>query len=241
MTVFNTLKALKAYCDDPSNSLEDVVIGKTITSLKGLFRLSSRTNDQFKGIEKWNVSSVTDMKGMFAFSMFNRDISGWDVSSVSDMSSMFLGCADFDQPIGSWDVSHVTDMRGMFSGCSAFNGDISQWDVSKVEDMNGMFIHAKKFNQPLEKWDISKVNDMMLMFKGALSFCQPLNKWNFKQEDKKCDYMFFDSGVLPEHYPWAKKEKTAEKVGGDFDSDGFKAYRKCEDQLKKLFASALTN
>ncbi|MBO5567087.1 MAG: DUF285 domain-containing protein [Succinivibrio sp.] len=237
MTVFNNLKELKAFCDNPANSLEDVVIGKTITSLKGLFRLSSRTNEEFKGIEKWDVSKVTDMKGMFAFSMFNRDISGWDVSRVSDMSSIFMDCESFNQPIGSWDVSHVTDMSLMFYGCKSFNGDLSQWDVSQVEDMNSMFLSAKTFNQPLEKWDISKVNDMKWMFKGASSFCQPLNKWNFTQ-DKKSLFMFLNSGMLPEYYPWAENEKTTDKSQDAFDREGYKAYRRCEDQLKKLFASA---
>ena len=238
MTVFNTLKALKAYCDIPTNSLEDVILDRSLTSLKGLFRLSSRTNEEFKGIENWDVSSVTDMKGLFANSDFNRDISGWDVSSVTDMGNMFMGCADFDQPIGSWNVSKVTDMRGMFAGCSAFNGDISQWDVSKVEDMNSMFLRAKTFNQPIGNWNISKVNDMKWMFEGASSFCQPLNRWNFTQEDKKSLFMFLQSGMLPEYFPWVEIKESAEKeVSYAFDSEGFKAYRKFENRLKNLFTS----
>ena len=44
---------------------------------------------------------------------FNQDISSWDVSSVTNMSGMFRS-KFFNQDIGSWDVSSVTDMSGMF-------------------------------------------------------------------------------------------------------------------------------
>ena len=36
-----------------------------------------------------DVSEITDMSDMFAYSKFNVDISGWDVSSVTNMSGMF--------------------------------------------------------------------------------------------------------------------------------------------------------
>jgi len=96
----------------------------------------------------WDVSSVTDMSGMFYSSGFNQDISTWDVSSVTDMSSMF-GFSEFNQDIGAWDVSSVTDMSWMFRSYNAttqgsptqqsFFQDISAWDVSSVTKMYGMF------------------------------------------------------------------------------------------------------
>ena len=46
---------------------------------------------------KWDVSSVTDMSGMFLLAeKFNGDISKWDVSSVTDMSEMFDCVRDFN-------------------------------------------------------------------------------------------------------------------------------------------------
>ena len=41
---------------------------------------------------------------------FNQDIGAWDVSSVSDMDGMFQCYSSFNQDIGGWDVSSVTNM-----------------------------------------------------------------------------------------------------------------------------------
>ena len=52
---------------------------------------------------------------MFSQSDINQDLSNWDVSSVTDMWGMFERARDFNQDISSWDVSSVTDMTSMFS------------------------------------------------------------------------------------------------------------------------------
>ena len=61
-----------------------------------------------KPLEIWDVSNVTDMYGMFAYSSFNQNIGGWDVSNVTDMYGMFYDATSFNQDIGYWDVSNVT-------------------------------------------------------------------------------------------------------------------------------------
>ncbi len=40
---------------------------------------------------------------------FNQDIGDWDVSNVTNMRGMFSGAKIFNQNIGKWDVSNVTD------------------------------------------------------------------------------------------------------------------------------------
>ena len=57
------------------------------------------------------------------------NLSGWDVSSVTNMYGMFNGADAFNQSIGNWDVSSVTNMEYMFYCASAFNQDIGNWNI----------------------------------------------------------------------------------------------------------------
>jgi surface protein len=67
---------------------------------------------------------------MFASSSFNGDISSWDVSSVTDMYGMFFDSSSFNGDISSWDVSSVTNMSRMFEGDTSFNQNLGNWYVA---------------------------------------------------------------------------------------------------------------
>ncbi|XRB11502.1 EF-hand domain-containing protein [Pseudoscourfieldia marina] len=154
----------------------------------------------FGEMKDWDVSSVTDMSGLFdpnskpsstldPYSAMTSDcpqeqkqtnlripdISSWDVSKVTDMSNMFKG-AKFDDGdwINAWDISNKK-VQGMFDG-SNFNKDISNWKFPT--NMKGMFEGASAFNQPIGNWDVSKVTDMSNMFYGASAFNQPIGNWD---------------------------------------------------------------
>ena len=112
-------------------------------------------------IGTWDVSGVTNMRGLFSGAgSFNGDISGWDVSNITNMSRIFQDTNTFDQAIGAWDVSNVTNMQFMFLNAVSFNQDIGAWNVSRVTDMSYMFNFASEFNQPLLDWDVSSVTAM---------------------------------------------------------------------------------
>ena len=49
-------------------------------------------NGQNGDLNKWNVSSVNNMKGMFFKSNFNRDISKWNITSVKNFDNIFFDC-----------------------------------------------------------------------------------------------------------------------------------------------------
>ena len=93
------------------------------------------------GLEDWDVSEVTNMRGMFRdCRKFNSDLSKWDVSNVENMREMFWDCQTFNSDLSNWDVSSVGDMRDMFFSCKVFNSDLSNWDVSSVRGMYCMFL-----------------------------------------------------------------------------------------------------
>lgn len=141
-----------------------------VTDMKGMFRHSRFNGD----ISKWDVSNVTNMSGMFYASQFNGDISKWNVSKVTSMAGMFEQSL-FDRDISKWNVSNVTKMNDMFD-YSWFNGDISNWKVSKVTNMSGMFMRSK-FNGDISRWDVSNVTNMRVMFKSS-KFNGDISKWN---------------------------------------------------------------
>ena len=68
---------------------------------------------------------------------FNQPIENWDVSSVTNMAGMFNG-TPFNQPIGDWNVSSVTNMNYIFSG-SPFNQDLGKWSIPNHATVEGMF------------------------------------------------------------------------------------------------------
>lgn len=78
-----------------------------------------------------DLSTTHDLSPALAGSVINQvpEIGRWDVSSVTSMRGMFWHARSFNQDIGGWDVSNVTDMRGLFEGASRFNQDVSLWDV----------------------------------------------------------------------------------------------------------------
>ena len=146
----------------------------SVTNMGGMFYQAPFNQP----IGDWDVSSVTDMSFMFTDSAFNQDIGNWDVSSVTNMDEMFFEASAFNQPIGDWDVSNVTTMAEMFSQATAFNQDISSWDVSNVTDMGFMF-YLTPFNQPIGNWDVSSVTDMYGVFLFAEAFNQDISNWQF--------------------------------------------------------------
>lgn len=162
---------LFAKCDYISTDSEYIRVKRTC------HKDEIRTN--YKGIEKWNVSSVVNMQSMFfEADSFNEPIDSWNVSNVQNMKGMFYELKNFNQPLKSWNVSNVMSMAYMFFGASKFNQDVNSWDVSKVENMSSMFFGAKSFNRPVDNWNVSRVSNMAYMFREAESFNQPLENWD---------------------------------------------------------------
>lgn len=97
-----------------------------------------------------DVADVTELRGLFAGSDFDGDVSQWDVSNVTNFSSAFAQCP-FAGDISMWDTRRAMTMRQMFHSNARFHGDLNGWDVSNVRDFSGMFANAA-FKGDLSSW-----------------------------------------------------------------------------------------
>lgn len=96
-----------------------------VTDTRSLFN-----NDFNQPIGNWDMSNVTNMKGMFAYTtIFNQDISNWNVGRVTNMGGMFFRSSGINQDLSLWDVSVVNQ-------CESFDYNTSQWTYSKPNFTN---------------------------------------------------------------------------------------------------------
>ncbi len=135
---------------------------KKVTSFKSAFYNVYHTRNTMsfaQPIGEWDVSSATDMSGMFQYNEnFNQDLSKWNTSNVTTMGHMFrstnmqyaLSSSYQNHPTRgeyiAWDTSNVTNMAFMFQNnistkvkTRGYDKDISNWNVSQVTSMRGMF------------------------------------------------------------------------------------------------------
>ena len=136
----------------PKTKEELIEIIKVEVEKKG-WNCSLNHIDVSKITDMSNLFSINPYEG-YNLDKFNGDISSWDVSNVTNMKGMFVGAKLFNQPIGDWDVSKVTNMNHMFHSAKTFNQPIGDWDVSNLTNTDEMFCGAKSFKQDLSKWKL---------------------------------------------------------------------------------------
>ncbi|WP_086268038.1 BspA family leucine-rich repeat surface protein [Campylobacter devanensis] len=107
-----TKEELRKLVSNENIKLSEIDISE-VSDFSYLFKDSQRRD--FSGIEKWDVSHVTNMRGMFTNATnFNQPLNDWDVSNVTDMSYMFYDATSFNQSLDNWNVSNVKNMKNMF-------------------------------------------------------------------------------------------------------------------------------
>ena len=165
---------------DVSNWKNDNLTVKNMESMFGFCSIFKG-----KGLEKWNVSSVENMSGMFYKCLkLNINFSNWDVSKVKTMESMFFDCKVFEgKGLEKWNLWNVEKLESIFYGCKKFNPDLSNWGnkLRKVNSALYMFHNCNIFQgKGLENWDISELTDMESMFENCINFNANLQNWGYK-------------------------------------------------------------
>ena len=150
----------------------------------------------FGNLSGWNVSSVRSMR--FTFSGLGRNwhnmFKHWDVSSVTNMDGIFFKMTNQGRigDIGSWDVKNVKSMELAFAqiGHDAIDG-LGKWDPKRVQKMQYAFAFSgPPILRQASAWKLDSANDIKAMMKG--SECTDVNiSWSFGS-NVDADSMFVD-------------------------------------------------
>jgi len=89
----------------------------------------------------WDVSSVTDMNGMFSNSAFNQSINDWDVSNVNDFTHMFDTNNAFYQTIQVWAVDTNANTTNMFYKATGLQRYYEGTDLYKATPSPSVFFN----------------------------------------------------------------------------------------------------
>ena len=122
-----------------------------VNTMSQMFRGAKRFDGNISNFDTSAVQSMYEMfssngLGIPQQMIFNQNISVWDVSNVTDMRGIFTNCASFDQPIGDWDVSAWANNSvsvqplavpgGVFKlSNSNYNDLLLKWDVYLFSSM----------------------------------------------------------------------------------------------------------
>ena len=161
-----TKEELQKLCDDLTVNLRDIDTTK-ITDMSELF-LDSLRNENFYGIETWDVSNVTDMSHMFQrCKVENVDFSHWNTSKVENMKCMFCEAKLSNVNLSNFDTSNVKEFLACFQDCYFENDpQISTWNVESAECLADMFLDSN-FRWDLSKWYLQTNSDTYQMTYGS--------------------------------------------------------------------------
>jgi len=115
-----------------NNDVSSLVHGQNI-SLYAIFAGDKKFNHA--SVNEWDMKNVTNLDFIFSSAIaFNKPLNKWNISKVNSMKGIFSGnnVAVFNQDISMWDTSHVSNMDGFLQENRVFNGNLSNWNVSNV-------------------------------------------------------------------------------------------------------------
>jgi len=165
-------------CNNLTVTATDVLNTTGVTSMFRMFYTCYNVAS-IPNINQWDVSSVTNMQGMFSNAyQFNEDLDWSDTSSLTNITNMFTNASSFNGSVAGWDVSGVIGFIGVFSRARSFNQDLDTWDVSNATSMSRMFYDCEDFNGNVDNWDVSKVLDLGEVFSGCESFNRDISGWD---------------------------------------------------------------
>jgi surface protein len=212
---------------------------KEATNLSVMFAKCESFNSKiFKLNPENKVNTTFDM--FYGCTAFNQNISDWDVSNVTNMKGMFSECTSFNSGIFELKEGYkIKNMSEMFYNCIAFNQDISKWNVSQVKVVSKMLYGCKNFKQNLSGWILhSKASTT-----GMIFGCPYLEK-NPSYQPKKAqvteatyDTLPQSRGKTPTSSPQVDNNSLIENPKKTFESNTHERNNSIKEPFKKFLSS----
>ncbi len=158
-------------------------------SMRSLFLDFSVLSD-ISDLATWNISDVTDIKGLFSGCKNLSDISplqNWNTSKVTNLDGTFYYCSISDlSPLQSWDTSQVTNLSKTFQFCTNITDldKLSNWKTSNVTNMYYTFCACLGLTDisGISSWETNNVTNMY----GTFNDCESLTNLNGLQTNGNC-------------------------------------------------------
>lgn len=125
-----TRMEISAIIDDKINENEkkiyvgDIDISNLVKQNIGLI-FSHLDVEEIEGLERWDVSNIMKMYGLFKGCEKLKNIKGienWDVSNCDRFDDMFKDCKLLTNlDLSNWNVRKSADTHEMFNGCNMTN------------------------------------------------------------------------------------------------------------------------
>jgi len=141
------------------SSLLSIAIGNIVSN-------GADASNQYRGtalttVPLFNLSSVTNATGMFAYCAALTTVPLFDLSSVTNAATMFYQCSNITT-VPLFDLSKVTNASYMFLGCTPLTV-IPFFDLSNLINATGMFYQCSNITTvPL--FNLSSVTNASAMF-----------------------------------------------------------------------------
>ena len=124
--------------------------------------------------DKFDTSSVTEMKGMFkgCTSLFSLDLTHFDSKNVNNMIDMFNRCTSLKSiNFENFSTSSCTMMNAMFYGCSSLESlNLNNFDTSNVISMESIFMECTSLKSlDIKSFNTKSVVKMSDMFNNCNS------------------------------------------------------------------------
>ena len=136
---YKSIFSLFSKLNDPQTAINHIKIDNVVdNSIKGLFAGIKFSNVTELDLTSWDVSSITNMEGLFANSNLKTiNITGWDMTNVSSAKKMFLNCSNLQKIYvdpDTWTTDSITESTNMMYGINNIKGQYNNSYINTIEN-----------------------------------------------------------------------------------------------------------